>query len=100
MAAAATHGVIRVGHAVRALLEDGEDGLHLDELAHGLAYWAARFQPVPGPAAGETRGAGEPGSRGTGETRGTGDGRRPPAELLEAVPRIADQSGGVRERLD
>jgi hypothetical protein len=48
VAAAATHGVIRVGHAVRALTEDGEDADHLTELAHGLAYWAARWQPVPG----------------------------------------------------
>ena len=42
VAAAATHGVIRVGHAVRALTHDGEDAEHLAELAHGLAYWAAR----------------------------------------------------------
>jgi hypothetical protein len=49
--AAATHGVIRVGHAVRALTEDGEDPDHLTELAHGLAYWAARWQPVPGTVA-------------------------------------------------
>ena len=53
VAAAATHGVIRVGHATRALLQDGADADHLTELAHGLAYWAARWQPVPGaPAAG------------------------------------------------
>ena len=39
--AAATHGVIRVGHAVRALLADGDDPSHLAELAHGLAYWAS-----------------------------------------------------------
>jgi hypothetical protein len=45
--AAATHGVIRVGHAVRALLADGEDDAHTAELAHGLAYWAARWQTVP-----------------------------------------------------
>src|SRR5947207_2222781 len=53
VAAAATHGVIRVGHAVRALTEDGEDADHLSELAHGLAYWAARWQPVPGAVATE-----------------------------------------------
>ena len=57
VAAAATHGVIRVGHAVRALLEDGDDAVYVTELAHGLAYWAARWQPVPGAAA---RYAGEP----------------------------------------
>jgi hypothetical protein len=87
VAAAATHGAIRVGHAVRALLQDGDDALHVSELAHGLAYWAARWQPVPGiptelrlPAAG---GAVVPA----------------PAVALAALPRIADQSGGVRERL-
>ncbi len=50
MAASATHGVIRTGHAVRALREAGEtpDPLLVDELAQGLAYWAARYQEVPG----------------------------------------------------
>jgi hypothetical protein len=38
VAAAATHGVIRVGHAVRALLDDGDDAVYVTELAHGLAY--------------------------------------------------------------
>ena len=50
--AAATHGVIRVGHAVRALNEDGEDADHLTELAHGLAYWApggSRYRARPQP---------------------------------------------------
>ncbi len=92
VAAAATHGVIRVGHAVRALTEDGEDADHLTELAHGLAYWAARWQPVPGaPATGlppVTAAAGEPA------------GARPAAaDALAAVPQIADQSGGIRDRL-
>ena len=92
VAAAATHGVIRVGHAVRALTEDGEDADHLTELAHGLAYWAARWQPVPGaPAAGPlpvTAAAGEPAGAAAAA-----------ADPLAAVPRIADQSGGIRERL-
>ncbi|SCK08637.1 Protein of unknown function [Streptomyces sp. WMMB 714] len=92
--AAATHGVIRVGHAVRTLL-GGEDGTAgggagaaadasgqeplRTELAHALGYWAARHQPLPGvtalPAAGS------------------------PADGLAAVPRIGDQEGGIRERL-
>ncbi|NYV78195.1 questin oxidase family protein, partial [Streptomyces sp. UH6] len=38
--AGATHPVIRVGHAVRALLEYGENAARVTELAHGLAYWA------------------------------------------------------------
>jgi Questin oxidase-like len=88
VAAAATHGVIRVGHAVRALTEDGEDADHLAELAHGLAYWAARWQPVPGaPAAGPL-----PATAADGAAAAA-------ADLLAAVPRIADQSGGIRERL-
>jgi hypothetical protein len=82
--------VIRVGHAVRALREDGEDADHLTELAHGLAYWAARWQPVPGaPAEGSpplTARAGEPAGPAA-------------AGALAAVPRIADQSGGIRDRL-
>jgi len=101
VAAAATHGVIRVGHAVRALREDGEDAEHVTELAHGLAYWAARWQPVPGtPAAVPSSGAvsgpaadpagAEPTAASTGPAA---------AEALAAVPRIADQSGGIRDRL-
>jgi hypothetical protein len=43
----ATHTVIRVGHAVRAL-QAGENAPRLTELAHGLGYWAARHQPVTG----------------------------------------------------
>ncbi len=46
VAAAATRGVIRVGHAVRALLADGDDAVHVIELAHGLAHWAARWRPA------------------------------------------------------
>ena len=46
IAAGATHGVIRVGHAVRTLTTDGESPLRIRELAHGLAYWAARWQRV------------------------------------------------------
>jgi len=45
--AAATHGLIRTGHAVRALLEV-ENPLRVDELAQALGYWAARWVPLPG----------------------------------------------------
>ena len=93
LAAAATHGIIRVGHAVRALLADGDDPEHVTELAHGLAYWAARWQPVPG-AEGARRG---PAVAAPGTT-----GNRPaltPAAALASVPRIASQSGGIGERL-
>ena len=44
--AAATHGVIRTGHATRALaLEDTPSRRR--ELADGLAYWAADYMPLP-----------------------------------------------------
>ena len=44
--AAATHGVIRTGHATRALaLED--TSARRRELADGLAYWAADYFPLP-----------------------------------------------------
>lgn len=46
VAASATHGVIRTGHAVRALTED-QSPQRLGELAQALGYWAARWQPVP-----------------------------------------------------
>jgi hypothetical protein len=88
VAAAATHGVIRVGHAVRALLADGDDDGHLAELAHGLAYWAARWQSVPAGPAGAAVAAAA--SRARAST---------PRQALQAVPRIADQSGGVGDRL-
>jgi Questin oxidase-like len=88
VAAAATHGVIRVGHAARALLADGEESVHVAELAHGLAYWAARWQPVPGAATGR----GHPVAAAASVSS--------PADALAEVPQIADQSGSIRDRLD
>ncbi|GLZ01845.1 hypothetical protein Acsp02_90960 [Actinoplanes sp. NBRC 103695] len=79
IAAGATHGVIRVGHAVRALL-DVETAPRILELAHGLAYWAARWQPLALPAAGPYR---------------TTD----PRAALDAVSRVPDQRFGIRHRL-
>ncbi|MEV4743048.1 hypothetical protein [Streptomyces sp. NPDC049555] len=44
-----THGLIRTAHAVRGLYAAGEPTrLQLDELARGLAYWAARYTELPG----------------------------------------------------
>lgn len=43
----ATHTVIRLGHAVRAM-EAEENAPRRTELAHALGYWAARHQPVTG----------------------------------------------------
>lgn len=45
--AAATHGVIRLGHAVRGLAQ-GETPARLRELADALASWAATWQELPG----------------------------------------------------
>ena len=44
--ASATHGVIRVAHAVRALSLD-ETPMRVAELAAGLGYWAACYQELP-----------------------------------------------------
>src|SRR5271155_4810451 len=44
--AAATHGVIRTGHATRALALD-DTFARRRELADGLAYWAADYMPLP-----------------------------------------------------
>ncbi|MCL8017379.1 questin oxidase family protein [Streptomyces sp. AS02] len=74
----ATHTVIRVGHAVRAL-QAGESAPRLTELAHALGYWAARHQPIAGVAA-------LPGA--------------PTAtESLDAVPAIEPGHVGFRTRL-
>jgi hypothetical protein len=77
--AGATHGAIRVGHAVHALLTGPADPPAVTELAHGLAFWAARWRPVPAATAAA--------------------GRLDAASALAAVPRIGDQNGPVAARL-
>jgi len=77
MAAAATHGVIRTGHAVRAL-RDGETAPRRAELAQALAYWAALWRPVPALVP---------------------SGERSVRDALPAVPALARQQGGAYERL-
>ncbi|BCY13688.1 questin oxidase family protein [Actinoplanes sp. L3-i22] len=79
IAAGATHGVIRVGHAVRSLLEQ-ETPARVAELGQGLAYWAARWQPMTPAGQGPYRGA-------------------DPRSALDAVPRVPDQRLGIRNRL-
>lgn len=74
---AATHGLIRTGHAVRAVAE-GATRERLGELAQGLGYWAARWQRDPHPNS--------PG------------GTSSPGEALGAVPRV-EGDGGVRTRI-
>ena len=76
IAAGSTHGVIRVSHAVRAL-RAGTEGPACDELAHGLAFWAARYFPLP---------SARP------------SGTLPAAEALAGVTRLADQSGLIAHR--
>ncbi|MEU8075051.1 questin oxidase family protein [Catellatospora citrea] len=85
VAAGATHGVIRVGHAVRALCDSEQDGAaatpaRVAELGAGLGYWAARWQPLA-PA-------------GKGPYRSTD-----PRSALDAVPRVPQQRSGIRTRL-
>jgi hypothetical protein len=46
LAAAATHGLIRTGHAARSLART-ETPQRLHELAEGLGYWSARFVRLP-----------------------------------------------------
>jgi len=46
LAAAATHGVIRSGHAARALAAR-DNAIRRRELATGLGYWAASYQELP-----------------------------------------------------
>lgn len=78
IAAGATHGVIRTGHAVRALLEE-ETEPRVAELGQALGYWAARWTAVPLP----------------GRLTGSLD----PAAALARVPPVRRQEGGISERL-
>ena len=78
IAAGATHGVIRTGHVVRTLLAGPEDQAALDELAHALAFWAARARCVP--------------------ACGTPTGRLDPFAALDAVTRIPSQQGNLAAR--
>ncbi|MBM0276175.1 questin oxidase family protein [Micromonospora tarensis] len=90
IAAGATHGVIRVGHAVRALDRADANPRRLAELGQALGYWAARWLPVPGT---EQLFAEDPGRPETDGTDVDVD------AALAGLPRIDDQTGGVRDRL-
>jgi hypothetical protein len=46
LAAAAAHGLLRTAHAVRSLSVKRTE-LRIRELAEGLGYWAAFYQPLP-----------------------------------------------------
>jgi hypothetical protein len=58
--ASATHGLIRTGHAVRALREVVTPA-RVGELAQALGYWAARWIPAPALPAPGARAASGPG---------------------------------------
>ncbi|BCJ28456.1 questin oxidase family protein [Actinocatenispora sera] len=77
--AGSTHGLIRVGHAVRALQDGATGPAGLDEFGHGLAFWAARSRPVPA--------AHRPA------------GHLEPDQALAGIPHLADQSGLIVQRL-
>lgn len=77
--AGTTHGVIRVGHVVRALLAGAQSPATLGELAHGLAFWAARSRAVPI----------------VGDPAGVLDAHA----AMDALPRVPEQRGNVAHRL-
>jgi len=54
--AAATHGLLRTGHAVRSLAVSATPQ-RLHELAEGLGHWAARYQVLPGRPSGRHTGS-------------------------------------------
>ncbi len=76
--ASASHGLIRTGHAVRALREHTTPA-RLAELAHALGYWAARHQRLP--------------------SHGAPCGTTSVGAALDAVP-VLGGDGGIRSRLD
>lgn len=78
IAAGATHGVIRTGHAARALLE-AETAPRIAELGQSLGYWAARWQRIPSVSA--------------------PIGPLDPAAALAGLPGIAVQVGAMGDRL-
>jgi hypothetical protein len=78
IASGATHGLIRTGHAVRTVLGGDTSQTAVDEIAHALAYWAARAIFVPGLAA------------------PAGDLHA--AAALAGLPRLPEQRGEIRER--
>lgn len=76
--AGATHGVIRVSHAVRTLRARNDSPAAVTELAHGLAFWAARMKAVPGAVPPE--------------------GSLDMTDALDTIPRIPRQEGTVAIR--
>lgn len=78
-AASAAHGLIRTGHAVRALLKQ-PTAPRQAELAQALGYWAARHQLLP--------------------AHPRPSGVQDPAAALDAMPKLdADDDDGFRTRI-
>ncbi|MCH2185856.1 hypothetical protein MK280_08290 [Myxococcota bacterium] len=75
--AAAGHGLLRTAHAVRAVRRS-ESHPRVQEVAHGLGYWASRYQVLPG----------EPGSAPV-------LGRSPAAWLESISPLAVEERKGV-----
>jgi hypothetical protein len=101
--AGATHGVIRVGHSVRALLEEeaalaapdhGDvavvSGPRVAEFAHAVAYWAARWTPL------ETNSANAD-SADAGAVPSPG--LSAPSSALAELPRVAEQRVSISHRI-
>ncbi|MFF6961401.1 hypothetical protein [Streptomyces sp. NPDC008317] len=83
MFAGLTHGVIRTAHAVRGITAVGAPStVQLHELANGLAFWAALYQPPDGALA---RGA-----KAVGAVRTLG--RQPKSKLFAAADARLEQS--------
>jgi hypothetical protein len=79
IAAGATHGVIRTGHAVRTLSSGDTSDAAVAELGYALGYWAARSTTVPGVL--------------------PPSGKLDPGRALAGVPHLADQTGPIAGRL-
>jgi hypothetical protein len=81
--AGTTHSVIRVSHAVRALLAAGDNpgGPAVAELGHALAFWAAWAQPLPISAAEHS------------------DRQLDPGAAIDALPRIDPAQGSAATRI-
>jgi hypothetical protein len=83
LVAAAAHGLIRTGHAARSLSLKDNPARRL-ELAHGLAYWAARYQVLPG-SIDKSKGALTPGQA---------------LKQVELLPAEGRRQGLISEELD
>ena len=94
---AAGHGLIRTAQALRAWSAAPSDP-RLRELAHGLGYWAATFQPLPGQP-GRRPTAGRTPDRVLAELEFTTE-REPSATLISEAVRALDRSEHFAEAVE